>query len=300
MSGPRVSIITATYNRSNVLAHTVRSVLWSTFRDWELIVVGDHCTDDTGDVMASFQDERIRFTNLPVNHGEQSGPNNAGLEMARGELIAYLNHDDLWYPDHLDALVTEIDREPADLVFSMLEVIEADGTPTLSGASPTGRYEPYVIVPASSWLARRRLVEEMGGWRPAAQAFNVPSQDFLFRAWKRGRILRMVPRVTGVAIPSGGRKGAYARRDAEESEHWFASMSEEGFRERELMRVAHRAAALQADIRVWPKLRRALENALRKLLLTAGLHPSAVRNAIRYGGRGGSIRHLRRVRGLDD
>jgi glycosyltransferase involved in cell wall biosynthesis len=300
MTSPRVSIITATFNRSNVLSLAVRSVLWSAFENWELIVVGDCCTDDTAEVMASFPDERIRFVNLTANVGEQSGPNNAGFGLARGELIAYLNHDDLWYPDHLDVLVGEIDRDPSDLVFSMLEVIEADGTPTLSGASPTGRYEPYLAVPASSWLARRELIEELGGWRPSTRSFNVPSQDLLFRAWRKGRMMRHVPKVTGVAIPSGGRPGVYARRDVAENERWFASMAEPGFREAELTRIAHRAVALQVDIRVGPKVRRAVENLVRRCCLTIGVHPSAVRNAVRYGGRGGWIRHLRRARGLAD
>jgi glycosyltransferase involved in cell wall biosynthesis len=51
---PEISVIIATYNRSNVLALTIRTVLWQTFPDWELIVVGDHCTDDTEDVVRGF------------------------------------------------------------------------------------------------------------------------------------------------------------------------------------------------------------------------------------------------------
>jgi GT2 family glycosyltransferase len=52
--------------------------------DWELIVVGDACTDDTADVVATFPDPRIRFVNLPENVGEQSGPNNEGVRLGHG------------------------------------------------------------------------------------------------------------------------------------------------------------------------------------------------------------------------
>ena len=85
---PLVSIILATYNRSPVLAHAIESVRRSTLTDWELIVVGDGCTDDTAAVVASFDDPRVTFINLPRNVGEQSGPNNEGLRLARGRYIA--------------------------------------------------------------------------------------------------------------------------------------------------------------------------------------------------------------------
>ena len=74
-----ISIITATYNRSNLLAYAINSVLRSTYEDWELIVVGDACTDDTESVVNAFGDPRIQFYNLEENFGEQSGPNNIGF-----------------------------------------------------------------------------------------------------------------------------------------------------------------------------------------------------------------------------
>ena len=99
---PLVSIITATHNRSNVLAYTLESVQRSTVADWEHLVIGDACTDDTALVTAGLGDARVRFHNLAENFGEQSGPNNAGFALSRGSYIAYLNHDDLWFPDHLE------------------------------------------------------------------------------------------------------------------------------------------------------------------------------------------------------
>src|SRR4051812_41373880 len=94
---PLVTVINATYNRSRVLAHAVESVRRSTLQDWELIVVGDHCTDDSAAVVAACADARVRFVNLPRNTGEQSGPNNEGVRLARGRYLAFLNHDDLYF-----------------------------------------------------------------------------------------------------------------------------------------------------------------------------------------------------------
>src|SRR5689334_3630760 len=88
---PSVSIIIATYNRANVLRYAIESVRWQTCTDWELWVVGDACTDDTEQVVRSFEDPRIHFLNLPKNVGDQSGPNNEGVRRSRGKFLAYLN-----------------------------------------------------------------------------------------------------------------------------------------------------------------------------------------------------------------
>ena len=74
----------ATYNRPAVLAFAIRSVLAQDFADWELIVVGDRCSEATGVLVGSFADRRIRYINLALNTGEQSGPNNVGIARARG------------------------------------------------------------------------------------------------------------------------------------------------------------------------------------------------------------------------
>ena len=119
---PALSVVVATYNRSQVLRHAIRSVIESTCTDWELIIVGDACTDDTGDCVASFSDPRIRYVNLPVNCGDQSGPNNHGVSLARGRYIAFLNHDDLYLRDHLETCVAALDGGGADLVWAACAV----------------------------------------------------------------------------------------------------------------------------------------------------------------------------------
>ena len=85
---PRVTVITATYNWAPVLPHAMASVLEQTFPDLELWVVGDGCTDESEAVVAAVDDPRVHWHNLPANTGHQSGPNNAGLERASGELVA--------------------------------------------------------------------------------------------------------------------------------------------------------------------------------------------------------------------
>ena len=179
---PLVSIVCATYNRSNILGYTLASVRWQVVQDWELLVIGDACTDDTAAVVEAQQDRRIRFINLPRNHGEQSGPNNAGIAEATGTYVAFLNHDDLWFPDHLSRLLEACEDPRVDVAHAASAAILPDGRPHLVADARDGRYASWHTVPASTWLVRRSGLSRVGPWRAARELYDVPSQDWLRRA----------------------------------------------------------------------------------------------------------------------
>lgn len=84
---PLVSVIVSTYNWSSVLRYALLSAQSQTFREFEVLVIGDGCTDDSEEVVASLGDPRFRWENLPVNHGHQSAANNRGLALARGKWV---------------------------------------------------------------------------------------------------------------------------------------------------------------------------------------------------------------------
>src|SRR3954462_14398587 len=144
-AAPRVTIVLATYNWSAVLPFSIGSALDQSFRDFELIVVGDGCTDDAREVVAAIGDPRVEWGDLPANGGHQSGPNNEGLRRARGELIAYLGHDDLWLPHHLACLVAAIDAG-ADMAFGVTRMVP----PELQALTLIDGYRPGVWVPPTA------------------------------------------------------------------------------------------------------------------------------------------------------
>ena len=127
LAAPTVTVIIATYNRTHTLRHAVQSVCHSSSSDWELIVVGDGCTNDSAECVASFNDPRIRSVKLPDRTGNQSGPNNHGIALSRGKYVAFLNHDDLYLPNHLGASVAELERSGADLVWVPCAVARPQG-----------------------------------------------------------------------------------------------------------------------------------------------------------------------------
>lgn len=303
MLPPLVSVITSTYNRSNVLAYAIRTVLWQTLQDWELIVVGDACTDDTAKVVASFRDPRIRFINLEKNVGEQSGPNNAGGALVRGRYVAYLNHDDLWMPHHLETALDNLEQERSDLVFALTCIVCRAGPNVLGWATPTGSYEPFISVPASAWVFRRELISEIGPWRSCYECRRVPSQDWLLRAWRNGKTMKQVTRLTVIAIQSGNRPGSYANREEAEHRAYFEAMRDDtAFLEKQLTGLLVTSfignVVTGNGFMVWPFLLRAAKNLTRGALSTVGLSLGDVKSLVVYPRKGSFIDHLRHVRGL--
>lgn len=217
---PEVSIICAAYNRAELLRLAISSLLLSTFSDWELIVVGDGCTDESENVVMSFGDPRITFENLPENTGGQAAPNNRGLERARGRFIAYLNQDDLFMPTHLESAFAFMEANSCDLSWCPVVLLHRlgreEGPPdpiwdhiAIDGMTPDGCYDPSVFMIATSWLVRREAAMVLGAWRSENDVRYSPSQDYLFRAAMGGMRLACRPDPTVICIHSGTRRLAY-------------------------------------------------------------------------------------------
>jgi glycosyltransferase involved in cell wall biosynthesis len=218
-----VTVIIATYNWSSVLRYSIGSVLRQTFTDFELLVVGDGCTDDSESVVAAADDPRVRWINLPANTRHQSGPNNEGLRQARGEIVAYLGHDDLWLPHHLDVIVRAFDSTACDLAYAL--AISVDGDGALWSTVPR---------PQEGWFAspltmahRQRVTEEMGGWRDYRELSGAPDIELWRRAQARGYAFTFVPRCTGIKFPAASRRGVYRTRPAHQQAEWFGRIERE-------------------------------------------------------------------------
>ena len=127
----KVSVIIPTYNRAYILPDAIESVLQQTYTNFELIVVDDGSTDETGQVVKRFTDSRI----CCLQHGNNRGYSaalNTGLAAATGDLIAFIDSDDLWRQEKLQAQVVFLQDQPGiGGVFSDLEWV-AQETQTTS------------------------------------------------------------------------------------------------------------------------------------------------------------------------
>lgn len=109
---PRVSVIIPTHNRFDLLPHAIDSVLGQTFKDFELIVVDDGSTDETQDLLRSYEAKgRLRGIRIEKRQGGNAA-RNAGLRLARGEFLAFLDDDDIWIPKKLESQLRVLERAP--------------------------------------------------------------------------------------------------------------------------------------------------------------------------------------------
>ena len=112
MEGSLVSIVLPTYNRAAQIGRAIASVMAQSHSRWELIVVDDASTDNTCTVVQSFADPRIFLVRLPFNCGSPMRPRNVGLQLARGDYLAYIDDDNTWRPQHLERLLAAMATHP--------------------------------------------------------------------------------------------------------------------------------------------------------------------------------------------
>ena len=167
---PRFSVLLPTHNRADLLGYAIRSVLWQTEGDFELLVVGDGCTDDSAKVVAGFGDARIRWFDLPKAPHYGYANRNVALRQAAGEYIAFMAHDDLVLPDHLALLADTIERSAAEWVYSRPLWVSADGVvvPFAGNLRNADELDVFLTtrnhIPASCVLHRRSCLDKYGYW----------------------------------------------------------------------------------------------------------------------------------------
>ncbi len=114
---PLVSVIVPTLNRQEFLVKAIKSILDQTYRAFEIIVVNDG-GEDVGEMLANVDvGNRIHYLRLPINH-ERSYARNMGIRIARGKYVAYLDDDDRFLPDHLEALVTFLEQSDYEVAYT--------------------------------------------------------------------------------------------------------------------------------------------------------------------------------------
>jgi len=123
-TSPKVSVCIPVYNGSDYIAESIDSVLAQTFKDFELIVCDNCSTDNTEEIVRSFNDSRIRYVRNQKNLGGVGNANRC-LELASGEYISIWHHDDCMMPNNLERKVCLLDEHPGvGFVHSNLVLID--------------------------------------------------------------------------------------------------------------------------------------------------------------------------------
>src|SRR5579862_7899678 len=143
--------------------------------------------------------------------------------MARGKYAAYLGHDDLWLPGHLDKLVRAAEMTAADGAYSLGIMIAPAGSPVrvLTGFNPSGEFGPDTPIPASTLLHRTEAAREVGGWPDFRTSHALPDYTLVNNLWAAGKRLAPVREITVLKFPSPWRKDVYRTRPCFEQQEYL-------------------------------------------------------------------------------
>jgi len=189
---PLVTVVVPTYQGANFVRQTLDSVLAQTFKDFELVVCDDGSTDETLAILGSYGD-RLRLVKQK-NRGVAAARNRAA-QSARGEFLAFLDHDDLWEPEMLATLVPILRADDSlGLVYSDALVIDKTG----AVRGRRGQYLTYHqgdvfdallrgnFIPVETTLMRTALYRELGGCDEGLRYLE--DYDLCLRVARRARI----------------------------------------------------------------------------------------------------------------
>ncbi len=120
-----VSIITPSYNSSRFIAQTIESVISQAYKNWEMIIIDDCSPDNSNEIIKEYikKDSRIKLIKLEKNSGPAVARNRA-IQEAKGRYIAFLDADDLWYPEKLDKQIKFMNENNLSFTYCAYKLID--------------------------------------------------------------------------------------------------------------------------------------------------------------------------------
>jgi glycosyltransferase involved in cell wall biosynthesis len=184
LANPLISVVIPTYNHARYLGRALQSVLDQTYINWEAIVIDNHSTDHTDEVMANFKDPRITYLKIH-NNGVIAASRNAGIRAAKGRWIAFLDSDDWWKPSKLELSSSALNAG-ADLVFHDLHIVRSHNQAVFNQriVSTEPKHPMFITflcdgvsMPNSSVVVSTDLLFKIGGLSEKRDLISVEDHD---------------------------------------------------------------------------------------------------------------------------
>jgi glycosyltransferase involved in cell wall biosynthesis len=229
-----VSVVIPVYNRAHLIGRAIGSVVAQTYRNSEIIVVDDASTDDLAEVLSRVAPTRLRRIVHSDNRGAAAA-RNTGVAAARGEYIAFLDSDDLWYPEKLASQVAAMCGQPPAVAGTVCaydcvkarqppRCIVPDWTPlTFARTQLLG----CISGPGTTLLCRRHVFAEIGPYDEELR--RLEDWDWLLRLAERGyRLLGSADVLARVEVGAGGNRKDIAAAVRRIRERHAAVVAREG------------------------------------------------------------------------
>ncbi|MCW3173489.1 glycosyltransferase family 2 protein [Shewanella subflava] len=153
------------YNSEDTILDSIKSVCEQTYVNWELIVVDDKSSDKTLEVVSNFKDSRIKTISFSKNTGSPAIPRNIGIEQSKGEYLAFLDSDDIWYSKKLEIQIEFMVSSGSLFSCTGYDIANSDLVPISSYTPPAKvSYRQLLLnnsVGCLTAVVHRRLVADM-------------------------------------------------------------------------------------------------------------------------------------------
>jgi glycosyltransferase involved in cell wall biosynthesis len=215
---PLVSVIIPTYNHAQFLGRALQSVLDQTYPNWEAIVIDNHSQDNTDEIVRSHKDPRIALLKIH-NNGVISASRNMGIRAARGDWIAFLDSDDLWYATKLERCLAKLD-EGFDLVCHGERWLgEGRDRAVFYGPEARASYQSLLFdgncISTSAVVVRREHVEAAEGFDEDPEVITAEDYDLWLRLARNGARIGFVHEILGEYLIHGGNQSKAVLRNME-------------------------------------------------------------------------------------
>jgi glycosyltransferase involved in cell wall biosynthesis len=182
-----VTVVVPTYNRADLVVAAIDSARQQTYPKLEILVVDDGSSDGTRELVARISDDRLRY--FFKDNGGLSSARNFGLEHARGEYIAFLDSDDIWFPWKLSAQVGLLERHPeAGMVWSDFSTFDEPGR-ILKERALRGGYAAYARTKLQTLNGAQGRLGQLSEHVPAAHRDATYSVGVIFEEMFLGNLV---------------------------------------------------------------------------------------------------------------
>jgi glycosyltransferase involved in cell wall biosynthesis len=179
---PLFSIVIPTYNHASYIGKALNSIINQSYKDWEVIVVNNFSVDNTIEIVEQFKDSRIKLVNFR-NNGIIGASRNRGIILATGKWICFLDSDDFWYPNKLEATLQFLPRY--DIIYHNLDIYDLDykikGILRTRSLKKRNTYKDLFFngnaLANSGVIVKRELIEKAGGFSEDKDIMTVEDYD---------------------------------------------------------------------------------------------------------------------------
>jgi glycosyltransferase involved in cell wall biosynthesis len=257
---PVVSVIIPTYNQADLLKRSLQSLRDQTFSDWEAIIIDNHSDDETKEVVDTLRDSRIQYQTIH-NNGIIAASRNLGIRHAKGEYIAFLDSDDLWYPSKLSECVKTLQQDKEIVCHGLW--IRKDGilrNKLIPASSCQNFYETLLykgnsLIATSAVMMRKQCFDRFGVFSEDPAIVTAEDFELWLRFSKRNIKWGFIPEVLGEYTVHSKNASGNVKRQMLAEEHvvmkYFAENASPQINERLSYRKRRMMLVLRAGVRVW-------------------------------------------------